>query len=295
MEEKDIEKYKRAGQIAIEVKEYVRDIVKNGMSIVELAQKIEKKIYDLGGKPAFPVSLSSDDIAAHFHPTLDDDIKAQGLLKVDLGVHVDGCIADTAISIDLTPDNKHKRLIEAAEAALENALELLSKDPTYNDIGKKIQETIEGKGFSPIINLSGHSIDKYEIHAGKTIPNYANGNENKLEDGVYAVEPFSTSGDGKIYEGQTGNVYSLIEAKNIRSPKAREILDYILEEKKTLPFCLREIQEKFGSMARLAIKELINQGVIRDYGMLIEKGHGPVAQAEHTFIKLDNEIIVTTR
>jgi len=296
MEKQELENYKKAGEIAIKIREFSKNLIKPGMPLLEIAQKIHKEIEKNNAIPAFPVNLSIDDIAAHYHPTLDDDTKASGLLKIDLGIQIKGFIADTAFTIDLTPDNQHKELIQASEQALDNALKLLDKNPTLNEIGQEIQNTIEEKGFSPIINLSGHSLDKYSIHAGITIPNYGNGNENKLDNGAYAIEPFATTGEGKIYEGPPGNIYSISDPKNTRSPTARKILDYIMDKYQTLPFSLREIQEKFGAMARLAIKELENQGILHSYSQLIEKSHKPVSQAEHTFIKTkDSGIIITTR
>jgi len=295
MEKQELEDYNKAGEIALQVKEFAKNLIKPDMLLVEIAKKIHAEIEKLGAQPAFPVNLSIDDIAAHYHPTIEDKTKASGLLKIDLGIHINGFIADTAFSIDLTPDNKHKELIKAAEQALENALEKVKQDPTLDEIGQIIQETIESKGFSPIINLSGHSLDKYSIHAGITIPNYSNGNKNKLDQGAYAIEPFSTTGEGKIYEGPSGNIYSITTPKNTRSPTARKILDYIMDKYQTLPFSLREIQEEFGSMARLALRELENAGIIHNYPQLIEKSHKPVAQAEHTFIKTKEKIIVTTK
>jgi len=295
MEQKEIRDYIKAGEIAKQITAYAKEIIKPEAPLLEIAQKIHKKIEDLGAIPAFPVNLSVDDIAAHYHPTLNDETKASGLLKVDIGIQINGFIADTAFSIDLTPDNKYKELIQASEKALENALKLLEKDPSLNEIGETIQKTIENKGFSPIINLSGHGLEKYEIHSNPTIPNYANGNENKLKEGAYAIEPFATTGQGKIYEGSGSNIFALINQKNTRNPAARKILEYVVEKYKTLPFSLREIQEKFGAMSRLAIKQMTQEGLLNEFPQLIEKSHSPVSQAEHTFIKEKNKIIVTTR
>ena len=153
MQKQELEDYKKAGEISIKVKEFARELIKPDMLLLEIAQKIEAKIYELGGKPAFPVNLSIDDIAAHYHPKADDETKATGLLKIDLGIHVNGFIADTAFSLDLTKDNQHKELIQASQEALNNALALLPKNPSLSEIGKTIQESIEAKGFSPIINL----------------------------------------------------------------------------------------------------------------------------------------------
>lgn len=293
---KNLEDYKKAGEIAQKVTAYVKKLIKPGMPLVEIAQKIQAEIEKQGAISAFPVNLSIDDVAAHYHPTIDDETKATGLLKIDLGIHINGFVADTAFSIDLTPEKKYKQLIEASEQALKNALEKTKENPTLSQIGKTIQQTIEAKGFSPIINLSGHSLAQYEIHAGVTIPNYENNNLNKLEPGAYAIEPFATTGEGRIYEGPSGNIFAIINPKNTRSPTARKILDYVMDKYQTLPFSLREMQERFGPMARLAIKEMENQGIIHNFSQLIEKSHKPVSQAEHTFIKTkDNQIIITTK
>jgi len=115
MDKEEIEKYKKAGEIAKQMKKFAREIIKKDMLLVDIAKKIEDKIIELGGLSAFPVNLSINDIAAHYHPTLDDTTKADGLLKIDMGIHIDGYIADTAITIDLTDDNKYKKLIEATE------------------------------------------------------------------------------------------------------------------------------------------------------------------------------------
>jgi len=296
MQKQEIQSYKQAGEIAQKIRKFAKELIKPDMLLVEIAQKIHKEIEKLGATPAFPVNLSIDDIAAHFHPSLEDKTKAHGLLKIDFGIQINGYIADTALSIDLTPDNKYKELIESANQALEQALKSLNKNPTLHEIGETIQKTIESRGFSPIINLSGHSLDQYQIHSGITIPNYANNNNNKLEPGAYAIEPFATTGEGKIYEGPPGNIYAITEYKNTRSPTARKILDYVWKKYQTLPFSLREIQEKFGNFSRLALRELENQGILHSYPQLIEKSHKPVAQAEHSFIKTpEGKIVVTTR
>lgn len=92
----DTEKIMKAGKIASETREYARTIIKKGYLLLEIAEKIESKIIELGAKPAFPVNLSINEIAAHYTPSYDDEKTAQGLIKIDLGVHIDGWIADTA-------------------------------------------------------------------------------------------------------------------------------------------------------------------------------------------------------
>ena len=292
----EIDSYIKAGEIMKKIKVYAKDLIKPGIFLLEIAQKIENEIRANGAEPAFPVNLSINELAAHYHPTLEDKSIAEGLLKVDIGIHINGFIADSAFSMDLTPDKKFTELIKASEAALDAALATLEKDPSLNDIGGAIQRTIEEKGFSAIVNLSGHGLEQYNIHAGITIPNYANGSHHKLDPGAYAIEPFATTGTGKIYEGPSSNIFAIVNYKNPRGPTARKILEYVGKKYRTLPFSLREIQEKFGPMSRLAMRELEQMGIVHNFPQLIEVSKSPVSQAEHSFVKLpDGKIIVTTR
>jgi len=295
MNKQELESYQKAGSIAKEIKQFAREKTKPGIALAELAELIESKIIELGAEIAFPVNLAIDDIAAHYTPSLNNKTPASGLLKIDIGVHVNGFIADTAITIDLTPNNKHKEIIKTTEQALENAIKIVQKDKEktkINEIGKTIHKTITKAGFSPVKNLSGHSLDKYNIHAGITIPNYDNGNENLLGKGGFAIEPFATTGEGMVYEGEPSGIYALIGNKSVRDPTARKILTWIKENKSTLPFSERELERNFGAIARLGIKRLEEAGIIKSYGMLIEKSHKPVTQAEHTLIIYEGKVEV---
>ncbi|MFA4953302.1 MAG: type II methionyl aminopeptidase [Candidatus Pacearchaeota archaeon] len=293
---KDKEKILRAGKIAGQVREYAKKIIKKDTPLLEIAEKIESKIIELGGKPAFPTNLSINDIAAHYTPPNDDETLAHGLLKVDFGVHIGGNIADTAFSIDLENSKENKRLIQASEEALENALKITKENTTANEIGKTIQKTIESfSGFTPIINLSGHSMQEYDLHSGITIPNINDNKNIEIENGLYAIEPFATNGSGKVYDGKPSGIYYLSNQKNTRSPLAREILNFIIEEYKTLPFCERWLVKKFGTKSLFALKQLENENILHHFPQLVESSHAKVSQAEHTILIDKDEIIITTK
>ena len=291
---KNLEDYKKAGEIAQKVTAYAKQLIKPGMPLVEIAQKIQIEIENQGAISAFPVNLSIDDIAAHYHPTINDETKATGLLKVDLGIHINGFVADTAFSIDLTPEKKYKQLIEASEQALKAALEKTKENPTLSQIGKTIQQTIEQKGFSPIINLSGHSMEKYDLHAGVTIPNINNKSEIELIPGLYAIEPFATSGNGKVYDGKPSGIYSLQTPKNIRNQTARDVLDYIIKEYQTIPFCSRWLVKKFTTKALFALRQLEQAEILHQYPQLIETSHKPVSQTENTILITNDKVEITS-
>jgi len=286
-----------AGKIASEVTAYAKSFIKSNMPLLEIAEKIEEKIIELKGKPAFPVSLAIDEVAAHYTPSYNDETLATGLLKIDLGVHVDGWTSDTAFSLDLENSEENKKLIQASETALKKALEISKKDTNINEIGKTISDTITSKGFSPIINLSGHSMEKYELHSGVTIPNFDDNREGKLTQGLYAIEPFATlpTASGKVRDGKPSEIYMLTNTKNIRSPLAREILDYLFEEYQTLPFCSRWVVKKFGTKALFALKQLEENGNLHHFAQLIESSGAKVSQAEHTILIEKDKVIVTTQ
>jgi len=293
MTPKQKEKILKAGEIAKKVREFAKSIVKKDMLLIELAEKIESKIIELGGKPAFPTNLSINEIAAHYTPSHNDETKAHGLLKVDMGVHINGFIADFTFSVDLENNSENKKLIEASENALKNAIQKAKEEKSLGEIGKAVQETIESYGFSPIVNLTGHEMNEYELHSGIAILNVANKNSEKLKKGLYAIEPFSTNGSGKIYEGKPSGIYQLTDDKNIRSNDARIILNFIGEEYRTLPFCSRWIVKKFGVKSLFALRQLEENGNLHQYPQLVEVSKGKVAQSENTIL-VDDEVIVTS-
>lgn len=292
--QQEIEKLKQAGEIAKKIKSFAKGIIKPKMSLIEIANQVDAKIEELGGKPAFPLNLSINEIAAHATPAFNEETLAHGLLKFDVGVHVDGYVADTAFSIDLEGSEENKKLIEAAESGLNAALETASSKATLQEIGRAIENAIKEKGAQPIINLSGHSIDQYNLHSGITIPNYDNAQDFEIGSGSFAIEPFATSGAGRVKDGKPSGIYHLESEGQVRDAFAREVLAHIKEEYSTLPFCSRWLVKKFGSRALIALKRLEEANILHHYPQLIETDRKPVAQAEHTIILTDKEKIITT-
>jgi len=285
----------QAGKIASEIKKWIRPQIKKGMLLIEIAELIENKINELGGKPAFPVNLSINEIAAHYTPAHNDESTAHGLIKVDFGVQIDGFISDNAFSLDLENSELNKNLIETSKKALEKAQEKIKLNSTTSEIGKTIEEEVSKNNFNPIVNLSGHEIGEYDLHAGKTIPNFDDKKNEMIEAGLYAIEPFVTNGSGRVHDGKPSGIYALIGDRNPRSPIARQILKYIGAEYETLPFCSRWLVKEFGAKALFALRELEQNGNLYQYAQLIESNKGIVAQTENTvLIKENGEKIITT-
>jgi len=285
----------KAGKISAEALEYGKSLIKKGNSLLETTELIEKKIFELGGKPAFPVQISCDEIAAHFC-ALDDDktIFENQVVCLDLGVQVNGAIGDNAYTIDLS--GKYSDLVKAAQKALEEALKIVAVGTELREIGKTINDTIKSYGFNPIRNLSGHGLGLYDIHTEPTLPNFDNGDKMKLTKNMtFAIEPFSTTGNGFVGEKGHPTVFMMQHKRNVRSPITREVLKEI-ESYENLPFAERWLQRKFGAKSQFALRELNQFGIIHQFPPLVEASKGIVAQAEHSvLIDEGGEVVVTTR
>ena len=214
-------------------------------------------------------------------------------LKVDVGVHINGYIADVAFSIDLENNEENKNLIKASEEALSKAIEAIRTNIPIRQIGSVIDNAIKTYGFISIHNLSGHSLAQYELHSGITIPNYDNSQEIPIQEGVYAIEPFATSGLGSVKDSKPSGIFRIENDAPVRDTFAREVLAFICEEYKTLPFCSRWLCKKFGSRALMALRRLEEAGILYQYPQLIETSGKKVSQAEHTIIISKDKVITT--
>lgn len=292
---KDIEKWRKAGKIAAEALEYGQGLIKKDSSYTEVSEKIEKKIKELGGIPAFPVQMALNETAAHFTTEVNQDIKfSNELVSLDVGVHVDGCIGDNAATVDLS--GKYSDLVRASKEAVDNAIKIIQVGTTLGEIGKVIQETINSYGFAPVKNLSGHGLDLYNIHTYPTIPNYDTSDKTKLKKGaIIAIEPFATNGAGIIYEGGNAVIFNLVNPKPVRSQITRKVLKEIIEKYGELPFCTRWLSKKFSlGQVKFALRELRVIGAVKEYPPLIDKNKGMVSQAEHTLL-VDDKVEVLTK
>ncbi|MEM1701580.1 MAG: type II methionyl aminopeptidase [Desulfurococcaceae archaeon] len=299
LDEYSIKALIRAGKIAREIVKYLEKLIKPGVRLLDIAINIENKIKEQGGEPAFPVNIGINEVAAHYTPLFNDEsvIPDNSVVKVDIGVHVDGYIADTAITVSFNP--VLEGLVEASRTALEKALELIKPGIKVYEIGKIIEDTIRAAGFKVIKNLSGHSMDRYIIHSGMVIPNHKDVlARDKLETGVYAIEPFATTGIGLVKESSLISIYALrdIKKKAVLPPQARSLYDNIYNARKTLPFTDRWYIGVLDSVdnIRTALYYIEKSNGLVKYPVLIERSRGFVSQFEHTIVVWGKEVIVTT-
>ena len=272
-------------KIGAEARDYGISLIKKGVSLLEVAEKVEKKIFELGGEIAFPPQISLNHIAAHYCPDANDKtVFGDDLAKLDVGVQIEGYIADTARSIDLS--GKYGKIIQASEDALKAAIKIVKPGTTLGQIGKVIQDTIAAHGLSPVRNLSGHGLGMYDIHTEPNIPNYDNGDDTELQKGqLIAIEPFATDGAGLIQEGNSPTLFSIATRRQVRLPVTRKILKYILENYGQLVFAKRWLKRKFQNYeVEFALRNLEREGIIHGYPPLGELKKGIVSQTEHTIL-----------
>lgn len=292
------EDYVKAGKIAGEVRELARGKNWIGKTSFEICEEIEGEIKKRGANCAFPVNTSINEVAAHYTAEPNDmlTIKETDLVKIDLGAQINGYIADTAVTVCYDP--QFEGLVKAAEDALNNAISMIKAGTKASDIGRKIEDTIKQLGYKPIANLSGHSLDRYTIHAGKSIPNiWSIGSFSLSDKSAYACEPFVTTDDGLgfVREGKTRNIFALASRKRTKDENADEMLDEVWKRFNMLPFALRWLLDKWEEKeARKTLEFLVKKKAVHAYPVLVEANGQRVSQAEHTFIPTDTGVTITT-
>ena len=285
------EKHREAGEILAQVRDEAAERVEVGTSYLEISEWAEDRIRELGGKPAFPVNVSVDEEAAHGAAGPDDDrVIGEEMVKLDIGVHIDGWLADTAVTVDFSGNQD---LVEAAEEALDAALDVVEAGVDTGKIGAAIEDVIDGYGYNPVVNLTGHGLGRWEQHVSPNIPNRAVSQGTTLEAGdVVAIEPFATDGSGKVSEGQQEQIYSLERDASVRDRSARQALEQITEEFKTLPFATRWLDV---SRPEMALRRLKMNDIVHGYPVLKEEDGYLVSQREHTIIVTEDGCEITTR
>jgi methionyl aminopeptidase len=290
LDDETVEKYRQAGTALRTVLDETAEMVEPGRTHLEVAEYAEERIDELADGPAFPVNISVDEEASHATPARDDETEfGEDVVCLDVGVHVDGYIADAATTVDLRGEPE---LVEAAEAALDAALDCVAPGVETGRVGAVIEETIESYGYTPVLNLSGHGVARWDAHTGPNVPNRGVDRSPAFEVGdVVAIEPFATDGRGKVGEGAIEEIYSLETERSVRDRTARQVLEHVTEAYRTLPFAARWIDVP---RAEMALRRLKQQDVLHGYPVLKEEDGRLVSQAEHTAIVTEDGCEVTT-
>ena len=299
LDEEEAEKARRAGRIAREVRRWAEGYVKENMNILDICEAVEGEIKRRGGELAFPCNIDVNEVAAHYTSPPSDEarIPPSSIVKIDLGVHVDGYIADTATTICF--NYEHMVLKQATDEALEEALKLVEAGVKVSDIGSTVQGVIERYGLKPIRNLTGHGLGRYQIHIpGESIPNVKTLTGYRMEEGeLYAIEPFATTKEGKGQVTGDGEeyIFRVVKGKLPKDREKRRLMEAIRSNFRSLPFSLRGAAALSGAENFQAVfKRLVKERYIAGYEVLVEAGQQPVAQTEHTVLVKRGGCEVTT-
>lgn len=303
-----IESYIKAGKIVSDIRSEASKMISDGALVIDLVNYVESEILKTGAEIAFPCNVSINEIAAHYTSPADDKtaFKAGDMVKLDLGAMVDGCIADSAVTViasgnideNYTQDeiNLHEEIKEASAAGLEAAIATARAGIEVSKIGTAVHEAIAEYNLNPIFNLTGHSLEKYNLHAGISIPNYDNHDSYVLEEGqAIAIEPFATNGEGIVNDAPGHYIFSYIANKPFRMKSTQRVLKHIQHNHKQVPFSGRWITDEFGERkGSIALKQLAEAMAIYPYAPLREKENCFVSQKEHTVIIEKEGCTVTT-
>ncbi len=286
-----IESLKKAGNIAQNVKKFIKPLVKEGLSVYDLVEKAESKMVELGGSCAFPVNVSINNTAAHYTSPIKDDglvINSGDIVKIDLGVHIDGYIVDTAFSVSFNEEKSLENIIQATEVAVDAAKMMAKPKVHTREIGKKIESIVKGFKFNPVKQLGGHQIERWTVHGKKQLPELGTQGGDIMEEGeIYAVEIFASTGDGIVHNTKYSYIYELNPYAGrvpLRRKASKQILGYINKNYQTLPFAERWLAKEFRMGISFGLQELIQQGKLQVHYVLSEQKGIFVAQTEETIL-----------
>jgi len=285
----EIEKWKTAGKLARDALHFGRNLIEAEKSMLNVTEKIESFVKKHGGELAFPTNLAVNNVGAHWTPSSkSSEIFCKGdVVKLDVGVHIDGYIGDNALTLEIGTKN-YTKMIEASREALNAAINVAVAGVNVGIIGHAVQDTIEKYGYRPIANLTGHRIKRYNLHSGVSIPSIRERGGPTLNNGdIVAIEPFVTDGAGRVGGKRNSNIYHLRQIRKVRDEKATELMKEIQERYKGLPFAERWLHE-FQDDATKNLQKLMRAGIVSYYPVLDELGNGIVAQSEHTLLITNN-------
>ncbi len=277
--------YIRAGEIAREAREFGVSHARAGLTSMELADAIEALIVERGARCAFPVNIGVNEVAAHYTPSRGNNLvfKTGDVVKIDVGAHVDGYAADTAATVELGTA-RHADMIKSAQDALSMVIEMIRPGTPLSSIGATVSRTIRGAGFKPVENLTGHSMERFNLHAGLSIPNIETKDKSVVSEGmILAIEPFSTAGSaGKVGGRGRGPIYRIVRERRAPS-EVMALFEKMRHEFGGFPFAGRWC-ERLSIDSEPLVTKMFRLGMIMSYPVLTELSNGCVAQAEHSIL-----------
>jgi methionyl aminopeptidase len=307
MDDEFLRDYRRAAEVHRQVRAWAQKTAKPGVSLTDVAHEIEAGVRALTGHQAietgdplksgmgFPTGLCVNNVAAHWTPNAgakDIVLGQDDVVSIDFGVHVNGRIVDSAFTMAWNP--VYDNLLAAAKDATNTGLREAGIDARISHISECIQEAMEsyevelnGKTIpvKSVRNITGHDILRYRIHGGKQIPFIKTATNQRMEEGeVFAIETFGTTGRGYLRDDVGVYGYGRNEhanAAHLHHAGAKALLKTIDENFGTIVFAKRYLERVGAERFLLPLKALVDQGIVEQYGPLVDVKGSYVAQFEH--------------
>ncbi|MFH0943876.1 MAG: type II methionyl aminopeptidase [Planctomycetota bacterium] len=292
----DMQKVRDACAIAGHVRGLVASLIQPGARLIDVALAGHERIAEMGGRAAFPLQISRNEIAAHYCPYIGDptEFEEGDVVKADIGVHVDGHMADTAVTVDLSADGRHENLLLAAKEALDAAISVAGPEVEVAEVGRAIHQAITARGLNPIRNLTGHGVDRWCIHKAPQIPNVPSGRGRLKANTFVAIEPFATDGEGMIEERGDAHVF-MAKKSGKKARGAHPKVLAAISEFRGLPFGSRDLVQLFPLQQVADTLNAMNMAhQLISFPPLCEKKGRLVSQFEHTLHITDSGAEVLT-
>ena len=301
-----IESMRKAGECHRQIRKYAQSIIKPGIKLLDMVEKIENMLRFITNQnltecgQAFPTGCSLNNVAAHYTPNKDDETVLQydDVMKLDFGTQMNGYIIDCAFTVAFNPvyDNLLKASKEATQAGIKHAgidVRLGELGGIIGEILNSYEVEIKGKThkIKAIKDLCGHTMDRYKIHAKKSVPLYKDDNPEtaniKMEEGeFYAIETFATTGKGKTREKHPWSHFmknpEIFDVKIKGQPKA--LFKYIDKHFATMAFCPRWLEESGYNNIDKSLKYLCEHNIVEPYPPLADIEGSYTSQFEHCFM-----------
>jgi len=288
-----------AGRIAGDARKLGVSLIQPGVRLEAVLLEVETFIRDQGGSPAFPAQTSRNQIAAHYCSKPNDPMvyEPEDLVKIDIGVEVDGWVADNAATVYLGESAHGKKLVQASQDALAAAIAVAAPGVQIRELSRAIENAITAHGLKPVYNLTGHGVGRWLVHTAPQIPATPD-REGKatLQPGmVIAIEPFATDGRGQVYEQGKAEIFALVR-KPHKFKNIDERVWNLIEKMQGLPFARRTFCDLPTGAVEATLLRLKRTGCLIDFPPLVDPDPSVrISQAEHTLMILENEVVVTTR
>uniref|UniRef100_A0A8C7VKC9 Proliferation-associated 2G4, b n=1 Tax=Oncorhynchus mykiss TaxID=8022 RepID=A0A8C7VKC9_ONCMY len=311
-----VTKYKMGAEIANQALKAVVEAARAGVTVVSLCEtgdafimaetgKVFRKEKDLKKGIAFPTSVSVNNCVCHFSPLKSDPeitLKDGDLIKIDLGVHVDGFISNLAHSfvVGVTKDapltGRKADVIKAAHLCAEAALRLVKPGNQNSQVTEAWNKIAKSFKCSAIEGMLSHQLKQHVIDGEKTIIQNPTDLQRKDHEKaefevheVYAVDVLISTGEGKAKDaGQRTTIYKRDPDKQygLKMKTSRSFFSEVERRFDAMPFTLRAFEDE--GKARLGVVECAKHELLQPFNVLHEKEGEFVAQFKFTVLLMAN-------